>query len=84
MSSRQAWAGELPGVHIRLSALGRLGLERRFYLYSSYTDRKHVSDWPGVFFLLYCVTLIFYFVFLFVLLGLFFRRLGFLRFTQCL
>ena len=83
MSSRQAWAGELPSVYIKLSALGRLGLERRFYLYSSYTDRKHLRDWPGVF-LMYCVMFIFYFVFLFVLLGLFFCRLGFLRFTQCL
>ena len=47
-NSRQAWAGEPPCVHKKLSTLGRLGLERRCYLYSYYTDRKYVRDWSGV------------------------------------
>ena len=32
----------------KVIALGRHGLERRFYFYSYYADWKHVRDWPGV------------------------------------
>ena len=38
----------LRSVSFKVIALGRHGLERRFYFYSYYRDRKPVRDWPGV------------------------------------
>lgn len=38
----------LRSVSFKVIALGRHGLERRFYFYSYNADRKHVRDWPGV------------------------------------
>ena len=70
----------LRSVSFKVIALGRHGLERRFYFYSYYADRKHVRDWPGVSDV--WTSVIFTSSFLFCLGP--FSSVMFLRFPQCL